>query len=354
MDTGNPLGAGRKLPAMKRKAVPLSREQWYVAEPLSHGATMPLQISPSVEEVDLPDCVGRDKETVEALLRKHGALLFRGFRVGSAHEFERLIASTSGEWAEYREAATPRTQVSGPIHTSTEYPADQTIFLHNENSHCDSWPLKIFFFCVTPPERGGETPIADCRRVYQRIDPRIRDRFAARKVMYVRNFGAGLGFSWQTVFKTTEEAEVERYCRAAGIETEWREGGRLRIRYVREAVARHPRTGETVWFNHGTFFNKSNIEPGIREALLAEFSEDELPYNTYYGDGAEIEDSVLDELREAYRQETVAFPWAKSDVLMLDNMLVAHGRAPFAGPRKILVGMNEPYGITQTQHPAQR
>ena len=75
--------------------------------------------------------------------------------------------------------------------------------------------------------------------------------------------------------------------------------------------------------------------------MLAEFTEDDLPTNTYYGDGTPIEPSVLDELREIYRQETVAFPWEKGDVLMLDNMLAAHGRAPFVGTRKVLVGMTD-------------
>jgi alpha-ketoglutarate-dependent taurine dioxygenase len=86
----------------------------------------------------------------------------------------------------------------------------------------------------------------------------------------------------------------------------------------------------------------STLEPAIRDALLSEFSEEDLPFNTYYGDGSPIEAAVLDEVREAYRQHTVTFPWQKHDVLMLDNMLTAHGRAAFSGERKIVVGMSEP------------
>jgi hypothetical protein len=37
----------------------------------------------------------------------------------------------------------------------------------------------------------------------------------------------------------------------------------------------------------------------------------------------------------------VSFPWQRGDILMLDNILAAHGRAPYEGPRKILVGMTE-------------
>jgi alpha-ketoglutarate-dependent taurine dioxygenase len=114
---------------------------------------------------------------------------------------------------------------------------------------------------------------------------------------------------------------------------------------------RHPRTGEEVWFNHATFFHVTTLEPAIRESLLGEFEEDEFPTNSFYGDGSPIETSALDELREIYRQETVTFPWDRGDVLLLDNMLVAHGRAPYVGPRNVLVGMAEPvsWEVLRTQ-----
>lgn len=39
--------------------------------------------------------------------------------------------------------------------------------------------------------------------------------------------------------------------------------------------------------------------------------------------------------------EEVAFPWQPGDVLVVDNMLVSHGRRPFSGERRILVAMSE-------------
>ena len=104
---------------------------------------------------------------------------------------------------------------------------------------------------------------------------------------------------------------------------------------------RHPVTGESVWFNHIAFWHVSSLEPQLREAMMALFGEENLAYNTYYGDGTRIEDSIIAEINEAYRQETIAFPWQHGDIMMLDNMLVAHGRSPFVGPRKVLVAMGE-------------
>jgi alpha-ketoglutarate-dependent taurine dioxygenase len=159
--------------------------------------------------------------------------------------------------------------------------------------------------------------------------------------MYTRNYSERLDIPWQDVFQTTDKAKVEEYCRSAHTEFEWREGNRLRTKQVRQAVATHPKVGETVWFNHAHMFHVSNLQPAVRESLLADFKEEELPRNAYYGDGSPIESSILDEIRGIYQDEAVTFPWREGDILMLDNFLSSHGREPFVGPRSIVVAMAE-------------
>jgi alpha-ketoglutarate-dependent taurine dioxygenase len=346
-----------KMPgAIRRKAIltsHTSQEGLVKIEPLgqSHGGLypekpLPLLIRPALDGVDLVAWATNNRELLEKYLLKHGGILFRDFSlkgtrfVAPVEYFEQFITGVSGELLEYHERSSPRSQVSGNIYTSTDYPPDQSIFLHNENSYQQSWPLRIFFFCNISPQQGGETPIADVREVYNRINPAIRDRFRQKHVMYVRNFGAGFGLPWQTVFQTTDKKVVEEYCQRSGIECEWKSGNRLRTRSVRPAIVSHPTTGDPLWFNHATFFHWTTLEPTIRAALAAEFGEEDLPNNSYYGDGTSIENAVLDELRQAYAQETVQFSWQKGDLLMLDNMLTAHGRTLFVGPRQILTGMS--------------
>jgi alpha-ketoglutarate-dependent taurine dioxygenase len=326
-----------------RKPFNVSQEELVTVGPLKAGEELPLVISPSVEGLDLAAWAPGNRELINAYLLKHGGILFRNFNISSPEAFEQFVVSSSTEPLPYKERSSPRTPVMNNIYTSTDYPANQSIFLHNENSYQHTWPLKIFFFCMFPSEQGGETPIADCRKVFKRIDPEVRQRFVENGWMLVRNFGEGLSLSWQSVFQTEDKFAVETYCRNAGIEVEWR-GKCLRTRQTRQAVARHPATGEPVWFNHAAFFHVSTLEPSTREVLLAGLEEEELPNNTYYGDGSPIELSVLEAIREAYRSETVVFTWQEGDILMLDNMLVAHGRNPYAGRRKILVAMTEPFG----------
>jgi alpha-ketoglutarate-dependent taurine dioxygenase len=331
-----------KLSTMKRKAVSTAQLDWVEISELRPGQPLPLLIEPAVAGVNLAEWVANNRSCIESHLLTSGGILFRNFQVGSVAEFEQVVTASSGALLEYQERSSPRREVSGNIYTSTEHPADQTIFLHNENSYANVWPLKIFFHCVTPAQQRGETPIADCRRLYERIDPAIRERFAQKGVMYLRNFGDGLGLIWETAFQTSDRAEVERYCRNAGIDYEWKDRNRLRTRAVRKAIVSHPSTGEMLWFNQATLFHVSTLEASVREVLLSEFAEEDLPLNSYYGDGSPIEPWVLDELRAIHQQEIIAYPWQQGDILMLDNMLVAHGRAPFVGPRKVVVGMTEP------------
>ena len=327
----------------RRQAVKVSPENLISSETLIPGKSYPLVLSPTVKEVDFVTWATDNRELISTLLLKHCGILFRNFQVKGIAEFEQFIKTVAGDLLEYRDRSSPRSSVQGNIYTSTDYPANQNIFLHSENSYAATWPLKLFFFCVKPAQQGGETPITDTRKLFEYIVPEIRDHFIKKQVMYVRNFGEGFGLPWQTVFQTNEPAEVEAFCHKNDIEFEWKPDDKLRTRQVRPCIARHPQTGEMVWFNHAAFFHISTLETQIREELLAEFSEEELPHNTYYGDGSPIEPEVLEAIRAIYQQETVIFPWQAGDILMLDNMLAAHGRRSYIGSRKIVVGMAESF-----------
>jgi hypothetical protein len=103
-------------------------------------------------------------------------------------------------------------------------------------------------------------------------------------------------------------------------------------------VIEHPLTGEMVWFNQAHLFHISSLGQDLR-SLLHSTSGGNEPRNAFFGDGSEIDEAVLNHIRSVYENEKVTFPWQQGDILILDNILKAHGRRPYRGPRQIVVGM---------------
>ncbi|UII69064.1 TauD/TfdA family dioxygenase [Pseudomonas sp. HN11] len=279
------------------------------------------------------------RDSLDDSLHTVGGVLFRGFNVATPIDFKRFAASFGAPLASYEFGSTPRSKVFAGVYSSTEYPAHQFIPLHNEQAYTRPWPSRIWFHCIKASETGGETPICDSRLIYQRMPAEIRELFASRELLYVRNYSGALDLPWQKVFNTEDRAQVERYCRDNDIEWEWKADGDLRTRQRCAAVLRHPETGEWVWFNQAHLFHVSAIEPDVRASLLAAVGEENLPRHVYFGDGSAIPDAMLDTVRAVYDQTAVSFPWEPGDILMLDNRLVAHGRNPYTGDRKVIVAM---------------
>ena len=294
-------------------------------------------------EFDIFEWAGAEKQNLRELLSEHGAILFRGFPIESIRDFERLAELlTTPDWVEYLEATSPRDHVESKTSTSTKYQKDRTIFFHNEKSYSRIWPKNLFFYCEIPPVDGGETPLSDCRAIYDDIPDSIREKFSDKKLMYVRRFANNMGIPWKQAFNVGSPQEMEAYCKDNCIEDlSWDDSGNPVLKYRRNTSIVHPLTGDHCWFNHGAFFNVHSLEPEIKEFLLASVGQNGLPYNTYYGDGDDIDPQEIEILRGLYEKHSISFKWERHDVLFIDNMLVAHGRRPFDGERSILVTMTE-------------
>jgi alpha-ketoglutarate-dependent taurine dioxygenase len=332
--------ARKKLGVVKRKTVDVSAASLITTRKLPCGAGDLLVAEPQVSNVNLAGWAMSNRQATEEVLLREGAVLWRGFNTRSVENFETVARAMTDElFGEYGDL--PRASVSGNVYGATPYPADQAILFHNESSHMHRWPMKIWFYCAQAPAQGGETPIVDCRKIYQLLDPMLRERFARKGLMYVRNYTETLDVSWQDFFHTSDRADVESYCRAAGIEYEWKNGNELRTRQVCQAIARHPRTGEQVFFNQLQLHHVSCLAPATYESMRLLFREEDYPRNVCYGDGTPLEDSVVSEICDLYRETAISFTWQEGDILMLDNMLTAHGRNPYSGPRKIVVAMGD-------------
>lgn len=330
-----------KLGKFKRRKIRRHRDQ--LVRSYAHPSGLPWVFEPNAEDIDLLDWSSHHQDEIHQRLAKTGAILFRNFAVGGVAGFGNFVKRiVSADLLDYTNRSTPRTQVGDKIFTSTEYPADQWIPLHNENAYDSQWAMKILFYCDHAAAEGGATPIADSRAVYKRLDPQLVRRFTDKGVLYVRNYGK-LDLPWQDVFQTDDKLAVANYCQRRGIEFSWIDDHHLRTRQRCQATARHPQTGDMVWFNQAHLFHVSNLDEVSRQSLLEAMPEADLPRNAYFGDGEPIPTAMLDEIRAAYDAERKAFPWQQGDLLLLDNMLTAHGRAPYKGERRILVALTDPY-----------
>lgn len=307
--------------------------------PLLDSGWSPWAVESEDPALDLLAWSSSNRGPLEQNLLRHGAVLFRGF----AHDdsaFRRFVEAFIPQIMNYKEGATPRTALGGGVYTSTEFPADQRIHLHNELSYVRDWPMRLAFACVEPPSSGGATPLADVRRVLARLPGEMRSGFEARGWCLVRNYGDGLGPPWRRAFGVETLDAVADYCAAADIQLEIFDDERIRTRQTRPAIHRHPITGEAVWFNHVAFWHPSSLPPALRAGLGLE--EADLPFNTLWGDGERIAEPIVERIREAIEAETIRFDWGRGDILLIDNMLIAHGREPFEGDRKVLAAMGAP------------
>ena len=337
-----------KFKSIKPKAFNRQQSDLVRTSSLRAGQKLPLVFEPEVDRLNVVEWTRSQREFLEQKLYEHGALLFRGFKGDLETDFEPFALNLCFELFN-ENGEHPREPISGSVYTPVFYPPEKQLLWHNENSFNYQWPTKILFGCLRPAAQGGETPLVDSRKVFERIDPDIREFFVRKGIIYVRNYGEGLGLDWPTVFGTTSRTQVEEICRRTGTQFEWTDGNKLRTRAWRPAVVKHPATGEMVWFNQAQHWHPSCLDSSTREALLNLFSEEELPRNCYYGDGSKIEDSAMESILEIYNELQVVFPWQVNDVLVLDNLLTAHGRNPFVGERKLLVTMGDMRNYEQIQ-----
>lgn len=300
--------------------------------------SLPLIIRKTSSGLENQSWFAEHSDHIVRTLRSVGAILFRDFDVAAPEQFKAAVGGIVPGLLEYRGGTSPRTKIEDGVYTSTEYPNQYEISLHNEMSYSFNSPEFIFFSCVTAPESQGETPIADCRKVLRRLPPELVAEFDKRGVMYERNmFGRKSSYnSWAKAFETDDPAVVENHCRASDIEFEWTGNDQLRTREIRPSIGTHPVTGAKVWFNQVNLWHFSNSPLA---ASMAGMPERGLPMNAFFGDGGVLNMDMLRVVREAYAREKKLFKWEKGDLLMLDNKLVAHGRMPFSGPRKIVVAM---------------
>jgi len=276
---------------------------------------------------------------VDRQLADCGAVLVRGIGFTDAAGFRKAVADFGAPLIDsYKGGNTPRSAVGEAVYTSTEYPADFEITLHNELSYAHVWPERLYFGCLVAAETGGATPVCDGRALLNDLPDAVRDRFVERGVAYHQHLhgGLGLGKSWQSTFETDSRDHVAEFLTRAEAEFSWTAQGGLRVIQRRPAVRPHP-AGHTVWFNQADQWHPVNLP----DPELLDMVDDprDLPQWVSFGDGDPIDDNDVHAVLDAARRNRVAIAWRPGDLMVVDNMAVLHGRDSYTGARRIVVAM---------------
>lgn len=312
---------------------------------MSDQAWSPLEIKPDDYGVGtgvagLVELI-ENKIDLRQVLTDNRVIVFEDFKV-PREELDRAFDLMLPDRLAYMHGNTPRTQMGGNIYTSTEYPPDQPITLHNELSYAQAWPERLAFYCHIASPVGGATPVASSAAWLNAVRPEVREAFAGG-VTYIQNLhdGYGPGKSWMATFETDDKAKVESFLAEGSSEWEWNDNG-LRITQTRPSFTTHPVTGELGWFNQSDQWHPAGLPEDIREDMLELVDEDELPQYVTFANGDKIPDDYIQNVVDAGWSVAWDRQWGEGDLMLVDNVAAAHARRSYEGNRAILVAMCGP------------
>jgi len=305
--------------------------------------------------IDLPVTAGvdeprdtwfaRHRSDLEELLLRHGAVLVTGGAVTRPEEVAAVRAALDWPVAACRDRIAPRTEPAPGVYSWPEWGADRDMCWHHEQSQGATFPARLVLARLAAPARGGAVLLSDTREVLRRLPDRLRSRFREQGWRLHRSFHPYLGTPWAETFGTSDVRELEARLAAEQVEASW-DGGVLRTRQHRRAVVAHPVTGDECWFNDVAFFSQWSVAPVERNVMLDALGPDALPANTYFGDGSPLDEGEYDALTDAHSAAGLRLEFRPGDVLLIDNVLTAHGRESYAGDWDIAVAPAHPTAAT--------
>ncbi len=304
---------------------------------------LPARLEADADPGEAAAWVSANLARIRDLVAGHGAVLIRGLPVKDRPSAVAAVRAVIGAGVAEREAFAPRDTYDDGIYSSSHWPPDQPMCMHHELSYLATAPRLLAFACVTPPAEGGVTALADARAVLRDLPADLVERFERHGWRLTRHYNPFVGSAWTDAFGTSDPAEVERYCAANGLTATWNGDDDLTTRQTRPAVVAHPDTGERCWFNQIAFLNEWTMQPEVHDFLVGEFGPEGLPFNTFFGDGGELDRPTVDHINAVYDKHTVREPWQQGDLVVVDNVRTAHNREPYRGEREIVVGFGDPF-----------
>lgn len=316
---------------------------------------IPLVVSPIDPNISLEtfsQWIELYKEDLKSLISDHGALLLRDFPVLNAQDFSSIVNIALGKPLDYKGEGS-RTKVADGVYTSTEAPPNFQIPLHNELTCTNTPPSFFCLYCNIAPKPGtGQTILgktANITHAFKNL-PAIWNLFENKNMRYIsRHPSRGSLFTkinkthkvWQDAFETEDKSEVERICQDNGFEFQWTGEWIEVIRTVPAIRGSDNHFNFPYWFNQVHLYHSNpRLCDGKVNYLLYNLVYAQhftRPYDIEFEDGSQIPREIIYQIYDTLEENTIKFDWKNQDVLILDNFKTLHGRAPYKGPRRILV-----------------
>lgn len=358
-----------------------------------NGVKVPLVlkcVNENAKTNDVVDWISKNQAWIEKKILKHGGVLFRGFPLETASDFNQFVCSFKGwEDLSYTKSMSyaVRTKVEGRICTTNDGREGGLVF-HHEQAQTPYWPGKVFFFCEIPAEEGGGTGICPSDIILQKLEekfPEFVKQCEEKGVKYTAYLNAdpdpsiGAGRGWKDFFSRKTKEEVEARMKSLNYTWEWLPSPTGEKNVLKctspqlTAVSVVPGSTKRVFFNQliATVKNaeewskriisdNENVESKEKGEIMNDGSEcgnkrksnvlDQNPKKRMkinmdrfvtLGDGSSIDFEALVFAKQQSKDCAVELEWQKGDVALLDNHAVMHARRLWTGdgPRRVLASL---------------
>lgn len=363
---------------------------------------LPLVIQPKGgrSAADLANFLRDESARVLRAVYAHGAVLFRGFDIETDRDFEQAILSVRGlrSMRGYFMSEPGRVPVEGTesvFYTNKFYKiGGSTQFggVHTENYYSTDVPTIQSFWCKRPSWMGGETGLVHMAKVYDDLGDSCREKLERAPCV-------ATAFSFRVVaerYGLSEEA-VEAFFRDIGFRVV-ESGGEKGILLHKPTVLVHPKTGRRAlqanvsielggltraiqkhfvpqyvgsrWWMHrlgwrwrevgllalavehlprvvrhpggilGSWFARMGTLFRAISKGRAVAPDKDAPKLVRFAESFTPED--VEALAESIWRHSSVFTWKRGDVLLFDNLQLAHAGMPGFGPRELHVLLMNP------------
>jgi alpha-ketoglutarate-dependent taurine dioxygenase len=269
----------------------------------------------------------------------HGAILFRGFPLTGAEDFDRFISAFDLPNFPYEDSLSNAVRVikTPRVFTANEAPPTVTIFLHHEMAQTPLYPGKLFFFCEQPADTGGATPLCRSDILWDRLRaecPGFARDCESKGLKYSNvmpsqnDLTSGMGRSWQSTLRASTPEQAEDRLKALGYSWTWLADGCLRATTPILPAVRRLADGRTSFFNQliAAFQGWKDERNDPSKAIT-------------FGDGTLLDRDAVNVATQLGEELSFNVPWQRGDVALVDNFVTMHGRRAFTGIRKVLASL---------------